>query len=251
MVKRVIALFLALVAVGSTLEPVSKSVESYLCIDPMNPTTRSKIDFNSSVGILFGSTYAMLSPRGTIYSNGNFDGNFGIGIRTPFETSTLGFHFFYDYSQQRKDKMAEFFQQAGFSAEFVTDTVDVRLNYYLPILGGCSCSSYRSSMKHWAETEILYRFPQFSLALNPIYDIEANTLSVRPKVIFPFPRCVVEAGVHLSRKSEECTSYISLIIPLYQIGKPPVHRASSVRVSEEVFPYHLTEKKSLWALLTK
>lgn len=251
MVKRILALLVGLTVAASGLEPVTKSVESYLCVDPINPTVRSKLDFNSSVGLLVGSSYAVLSPRGTVYANGNFDGNFGLGIRTPLDTYTLGFHLFYDYSKQSKEDMTEFFQQGGFSAEFVTDDVDVRVNYYAPVLSRSSCPFYKSEMQHWVETEILYKLPQFTLGLNPVYNIGTNALSLKPKVIFPLPYGVVEAGVHLSQNVEECSSYLSLIVPIYQVGKPPVHRASSVRVSQDVFPYHLSEKKSLWQSLTK
>ncbi len=226
----------------SSLTALEHSVESYAAIDPTSILERSKIDFNSTISYEMGPTYALLSPRMTVYGNKNFDGNIGIGFRMPLEQKkcTVGAHVFYDYSSQ----MPHFFHQGGFSAEFLTNRLDVRVNYYLPILGASEPFFDQKEAHHWVESEFLYKFPHFSVGLNPIYNISTGTVSVRPKVTLPFKDIALEAGFHLSSCNHECTSYASLIIPLYKSGKSPVYRASSVKTIPVFFSTLIDEKKN-------
>ncbi len=219
---------LALAFLAATpLKSLEKGLDSFVTLDPLSPIQKTRIDFNGALMTPVGLSYFIMSPRISAHLAGDFDTNFGIGIRKPFVTQNfiLGYHVFYDLSM-RKPMV---FHQTGLSGEFLTDDVDVRMNYYHPMSKSFDNLYIKAAPHKWVEAEILWKFHKFCVGVSPIYNLTTKMASFKPKVVLPFSFLTIEAGIHLSQNFQNSTSYISTSIPLYSMGVKPVGRASSVQ----------------------
>lgn len=218
---------------------IDRGIDSYIMTDINDPLNKTKFEARSCFLIPTGKSYAVLSPRFSAYLGGNFDMNFGVGVRKPFPLYEFiaGYHVFYDFSFQRPKAL----HQGGFSAEFSKNNFEVRLNYYHPIDFFNKSNIVAANAQKWVEIESTYKFDAFSASIAPSYNFTSQKFSFKPKVTIPLKFFTVEAGATISQDMREVSSYIGIGIPLYKMGCQPVCRSSSVRH----YDCPLYEKKNL------
>ena len=243
--------FAAILAFSASLLAFDKGIDLSISTDVTDPIEKAKIDVRSS--FLFptktGSNY-VLSPRISTYMNGDFDLNFGIGVRKLFKDAGLifGHHIFYDFCHQKKSGGAPL-HQTGISLEVLAPMWDARLNYYHPISAlNRKFKGPLSTPQKWIELETLYKIGVFSVGLVPSYNFTSKEFSVRPKINIPVKLCSIEAGINICPQNiRETSSYIAVSMPLYRMGSRTVSRSSAIRnyLPKCCGKSFLPEKKSL------
>lgn len=221
--------------VFSGLSSFESGIDSHLSTDLLSPFDKTKLDISSTFMQPNGDlSNIVLSPRLTTYMNENFDLSVGLGVRKEFVHSdfTLGYHFFYDTSYQ-KYRMSH---QTGMSGEWLSDGFDFRINYYHPLKNLNRKCTFLPTPQKWVEAEALWKFDSFAAGLVPTYNMSSKHFAVKPKIIIPFKRFVLETGVTLSQNMNETSSYVGIGIPLYSMGCKTVSRSSNIKERYEPLP---------------
>lgn len=185
----------------------------------------------------------LLTPRVSVFFDGTMDFSAAVGMRHQTPWGVLGHHVFWDGTSFKGAN----FHQLGGSLDFLTETLDFRVNYYHPVTKYQSYESMMFSSHKWMESEVVLKTAGFLLGAGPTYDLFTNTWGLQSKATIPMNMVnfsVVSAYDALNKFSTSFSISFRLYNSLREsLLHDPVSHKSRVQCSKEYAFVPSTYKK--------
>jgi hypothetical protein len=202
--------------------------------DFSNLKERSHIDLNTQAIVPFQQRSMIINPRLSVFFDGTMDASVAMGMRHDISYGILGHHVFWDSSWVKGAR----FHQIGHSLDFLTESLDFRINYYHPITTEQESNIFLFSSHRWIEAETVLKTNLLHIGIGPKYDLFQKTWGAQARFIVPLK--FFSIGTLVSH--ENATGWsgcFSLSFRLYSSARDsllshPVCHRSRVQYSKEI-----------------